>query len=403
MSGKVYVYVGTWGADLHDEQNSRVANGGIHVFSFDERDGNLTHLSNIAGDVNAGILCISPDRRFLYSVNERKDIDGRKGNGGGVYSFAIEPETGSLRFINRALSMGAYPCFITIDGTGSYVFVCNHGHHTDVVTRVIVNEGKFEVKVQYDEGSVAMFPTREDGGLGEPCDVKLLAGTSIDPFFQASSHPHSVNVDPTGQFVIVCDKGADRIVTYRIDHSDGKLAPTLPPYITTDPGTGPRHLAFHPSLRYLFVCNETNSSVNSYSFDIQTGNLGFINNLPSTPADYVPKDPSDQFARNNPADIQVHPNGKFVCVSNRGHNSIATYRIDGNGALSLVGYTPSGGEIPRALCFDPSGELLLAANQRTGNIVAFHMDGETGDLRPAGALTLISNPVCIRFVTFEEA
>lgn len=273
--------------------------------------------------MNAGIVCTSHDKRFIYTVDERKDLGSRRGAGGGVYSFAIEQDTGSLRLINKTESMGAYPCFITTDATGSYVFVCNHGNHTDVVTRVVVREGKFEVLAQYDDGTVAMFPVREDGGLGEVRDVQILTGSSFNPTYQASPHPHSINVDPTSKFVIVCDKGADKIIVYRIDYENGRLVPNSPPHISTDAGYGPRHLVFHPSLNYVFICNETNSSVSSYAFDHHSGTLTFINNLATIPADYVPKNPSDPFASNYPADIQVHPSGGFVCVSNRGDNSIA--------------------------------------------------------------------------------
>lgn len=399
---KVYAYVGTWASDLHDEQNSENSSGGIHVFLL-EQDGQLTHLSNVSEDVNAGILCISSDQRYLYSVNERKNLGGIRGNGGGVCSYAIEPETGLLQYINSTQSMGAYPCYISIDGTGSYVFVCNHGHHMDVVTRVIKkNGGKYTVKPQYDDGNVVMFPVREDGGLGDACDVKLLTGSSVDPFFQASAHPHSVNVDLTDKFVIACDKGTDRIVLYKINFGEGKLMPNVPPYVTTSRGTGPRHLAFHPSLPYLFINNETNSSVSSYLFDTKTGDLVFVNNLPTIPSDYVPEDPSDQFAANHPADIQIHPNGKFVCISNRGHNSIATYKIDVETAkLTLIDYTPTQGAIPRAISFDPSGRFLFVANQRSGSIVSFLIDAEKGNLKPTGATTYISNPVCIKFVKFS--
>ena len=399
---RIYAFVGTWASDLHVENNSKSSSGGIHVFSLDQENGQLTYLSNVSSDVNAGILCISPDQQYLYSVNERKDLDGIQGNGGGVCSYAIEPKTGSLRFINSTQSMGAYPCYITIDGTGSYVFVCNHGHHTDVITRVIKNnDEKFVVKAQYDEGNVVMFPVREDGGLGDACDVKLLTGSSVDPFFQATAHPHSVNVDPSSTYVIACDKGADKIVIYKINYGRQKLVPNVPPYLATLPGTGPRHLAFHPSLPYLFVNNETNSSISSYLFDSNTGDLVFVDSQTTIPADYVPADPYDQFARNQTADIQVHPNGRFVCVSNRGHNSIATYQIDEVSAkLSLVGYTPTRGEIPRAIGFDPSGRYLFVANQRTGNIVSFLVDTESGNLKPTGTTTHISNPVCIKFVKF---
>ncbi len=399
---KVYAYVGTWGSDLHDEQNSKGSSGGIHVFLLDQNDGSLIKVSHVSGDVNAGIVCISPDQRFLYSVDERKDLDGRSGAGGGICSYAIDPETGFLAFINSTQSMGAYPCYIAIDSGGTHVLVSNHGNHTDVVTRVVVDDqGKYRVDIQYDHGSIAMFPVRENGSLGEACDVKVLTGSSIDPDFQMSPHPHSINIDITNKFAIVCDKGTDRIITYRINYDEGKLVPNSPPFFAAVPGSGPRHLAFHPDLPYLFINNEINSTIDSYSFDTDTGELALVHGLRTLPPDYVPEDPSDPFAKNYPADIQIHPTGKYVCVSNRGHNSIATYKIDQKSAkLTLLGFTPTQGAITRALSFDPSGRFLFAANQRTGSIVSFLFDVENGKLSPTGAVTQISNPVCIKFAKF---
>jgi 6-phosphogluconolactonase len=391
--GKIVAYVGSWGKDSPDEKSSKSGGGGIHLYSLDPQDGSLAELDHIAPQINAGMICISPNRRYLYCTDERKNWEGSQRGGGGVHAFEIDPRRGSLRYIDGTASMGVYPCHMTVDARGTYVFVCNHGEPHEGVTKVILDEdGIYQIRMGYDDGVVAVYPVRVDGGIGRVCDVKVLTGSSLDAIEQASAHPHSVNIDPGNKFAMVCDKGSDRIITYRINHASGRLESASS--LETTPGSGPRHLAFHPALPYFFTSNEINSTISSYEYDPETGEVSFIQDVATLPKDY-----KADGTQNYPADVQMHPNGRFVCVSNRGHDSIAMYEIDPRTAsLTPVSFTPTKGNFPRALAFDPSGKYLFAANQHSGNIFSFLVNEKSGALTPTGSVLKVLSPVCIKFV-----
>jgi 6-phosphogluconolactonase len=394
---KMVAYVGSWGKDSPDEKSSRSGGGGIHIYALNPQDGSLAEIDHVAPQVNTGMICISPNQRHLYCTDERKNWEGSQRGGGGVHAFEIEPESGSLRYIDGTASMGVYPCHIAVDARGTYVFVCNHGEPHEGVTKVVVDEdGIYQVKMGYDDGVVAVYPVRVDGGIGRVCDVKVLMGNSTDVIEQASAHPHSVNIDFENKFAIVCDKGSDRIITYRINHASGTLE--LASALDAVPGSGPRHLAFHPSLPYFFTSNEINSTISSYEYDPQTGEVSFIQEAAT-----LPKDHKADGAHNYPADVQMHPSGRFVCVSNRGHDSIAMYEIDPRTAsLTPISFTSTRGNFPRALAFDPAGKFLFAANQYSGNIVCFAVDQKSGVLSPRDSTIKVPSPVCIKFVKFPS-
>ncbi|WP_019004502.1 lactonase family protein [Cohnella laeviribosi] len=394
-----YAYIGTWGADLQgQEKKQQASGGGIKIYRVNP-DGAFQYVATVSPEVNAGIIHISPDRRYLYTTDERKDLNGKYGNGGGVCAYRINQEDGTLEFLNAVSSVGPYPCYVVADRENKYAFVANHGNHEDVVTKVrITPDGKYEAVRVYDDGSIAMFLIKADGSLGECCDVKILEGKSVDGYFQRSPHPHSVWIDPTNRFLIIGDKGADSVIVYRIDYRNGKLIEAS--VFKSLPGSGPRHIAFHPELPVMYVNNEINSTVNAFRFDFDTGSIELIDTARTIPDPYIPPDPLDHFASNATADMRVHRTGKFLYVSNRGHNSIASYEIDRAGKLKLIGFTPTNGQIPRAINFDLTGDKLYAVNQRTGNIVEFLVDESTGELTPTGNELRLSNPVCIQFAQF---
>lgn len=384
-------YIGTWGADLHGGDGEKSAEGGIKTFRASA--GQFEQIATISPDVNAGIICVSSDKKYLYATDERKDWGGIQGNGGGVCAYKIEND-GTLTFLNEVSSAGAYPCYIAIDAANKFVFICNHGNHEDVVTRAVKMEsGGYRAERVFDEGSVAMFPVLADGKLGECCDVKVLQGSSVIEWYQWTAHPHSVKVDPSNKFLVSPDKGSDRIRVYRIDYVHGKLEEVHSE--KAEPGSGPRHVAFHPSLPLMYVNGEQNSTVHSYRFDEETGALRPIDRAKTIPPDYAPANPNDHFAKNETADIRVHKSGKFLYVSNRGHNSIAPYMLDDAGNMTPLEFTPSGGEVPRAIQFNASGDLLYALNQRSGNVVEFSVDDENGALLATGYEIRLSNPVCM--------
>lgn len=393
----LYAYVGAWASDLHMDGEEQEANGGIRIYTVDREIGKLQLTGQVSKDINAGILCISKDGRYLYSVDERKDRGKIPGAGGGVYSYQIRQEDGLLQPLNSQSSAGAFPCYTAIDPKGEFLFASNHGHHFDIASKTIKDiEGECHVERIFDDGSAVMFPLNEDGSLAPASYVDVLSGSSVNPIYQNSPHPHSIHVDANGRFVIVCDKGTDQIRVYRIDRQKRCLHPMEPAYKAKN-GSGPRHLAFHPRADYIFVNSELDSTVHSYHF--KEGKIEEICSVRTIPADYQPVDPQDHFAANFTADIQIHPSGRFLYVTNRGAESIAAFRVlEESGRLELIGYYDACGRVPRALRIMPGGKFLFVVNQRSGNIIRFCIDGETGELSRGEEVLKLPNPVCMRFL-----
>ena len=358
-----YVYVGTYSQKYgHVDGKGK----GIYLFTYSAADGSLTSLGLAAGTTDPAYLALAPNQQYLYSVNESRELDGQPG--GGVSAFRIDPASGALTFLNRQPSHGALPCFLAVDATGSMVIVVNH-----------------------DGPSTVAYPIAPDGSLGAASCIIPHVGASHQPGHPGDPHPHSVNVDSTNRFAIVCDKGLDQIITYRVDLAARTLVPNDPPSVAVNGGTAPRHLAFHPSERFAFVTNEVGSTLTSFAFERESGVLREIDTVSMVPRDFA--------GRNHTADIRVHPNGKFVYATNRGHDSIASFAVDEtNGRLTPLGHTSTQGGWSRHIRFDPSGHILLVANQNANTIVPFMVDPENGSLRPTGAVTETPTPVCIQFV-----
>jgi 6-phosphogluconolactonase len=357
------VYVGTYTQTLGHVAGKAL---GIYLYELDQSSGALRQIGQTPDVVNPSFLTVDRGGKYLYAVNELKDETGR--GGGGVSAFRIDPASGGLTLLNQESSHGGDPCHVTIDATGSVVVVVNH-----------------------ENGTVAAYPVRSDGSLEPASAVFQHEGSSVHPQHQRGPHAHSVNFDPTNRFALVCDKGIDKVMVYRLDRGSGRLAPNDPPSASTHPGAAPRHLAFHPYGRYAYVINEIGSTLTAFAFDSETGALCEVNTVPTLPSDYS--------GRNSTADVRVHPNGKFVYGSNRGHNSIASFAIDeSTGAVAPLGHTSTQGAVPRNFNLTPAGELLLAANQNSDTIVAFAIDPTTGALTPTGAVTQVPTPVCIHFV-----
>lgn len=357
-SGKLRVYFGTY---------NRGEGKGIYTSELDLANGKLSD-AQLAGEaVNPSFLAIHPSRKFLYAVGEIDNFDGKKT--GGVSAFAIDPKSGSLKLINQHSSQGAGPCHLVVDATGKNVLVANYGG-----------------------GSVACLPIEPDGSLREASTFIQHQGSSVDPKRQAGPHAHSINVDAKNRFAMAADLGLDRVLIYRFDADKGSLVPNDPPSVVMPAGGGPRHFAFHPNGRFAYANNEMASSVTALSYDPETGVLEELNTVPTLPADANAEG-------NSTAEVRVHPNGKFVYVSNRGHNSIAIFQVDASsGRLTPKGHASSGGEIPRNFNLDPSGQFLLTANQDSSNIVVYRVDAESGGLTPTGSEIEVPTPVCIRFL-----
>ncbi|MFN4179154.1 MAG: lactonase family protein [Armatimonadota bacterium] len=356
---RVRVYVGTY---------TGKGSKGIYAFEFNLRTAEATQPKLVAEAPNPSFIAIHPSARFIYAVNE---IWGG-GKEGTVSAFAIQPD-GNLQFLNQQSSKGVGPCHLTVDKTGKFVLVANYG-----------------------SGSVAVLPILTDGRLGEATCSIQHEGKSVNPQRQEGPHAHSVNLDPVNRFAIVADLGIDKLLVYRFDAVKGILEPNDTPFVATAPGAGPRHIAFHPNGKFLYAINELNSTVTAYSYDDAKGILTELQTVSTLP---------EGFAGNNTtAEVQVHPTGKFLYGSNRGHDSIAIFAIDeATGKLTSVGHQSTQGKTPRNFGIDPTGTYLFAANQDSDNIVVFRIDPQTGRLEPSGRIIEVPTPVCVKFLPLNSS
>jgi 6-phosphogluconolactonase len=355
-SGPILAYVGTYTGP-----RSR----GVYGFRFDRLTGTAQPLGCVAETRNPSFLAVHPSRKHLYAVNEVSDFQQDASQGGAVAAFRIHPDTGALTLLNQRSSGGAGPCHLNVDRTGRHVLVANYGG-----------------------GSVAVLPVLEDGALGPATAVVRHTGSSVNPRRQREPHAHSVNLSPDNRFALVADLGTDRVMIYRFDAERGTLVAHEPPFMALPPGSGPRHLAFHPDGRMVCVVNELLSTVAVFDYAAQ----GVL-----TPRQTVATLPGTFQGENTTAEVVVHPAGRFVYASNRGHDSLATFAIGADGRLQPSGHTPSGGRTPRNFALDPSG-YLWAANQGSDSVQIFRVEPATGVLTPTGEPIQVGSPVCIRFV-----
>jgi 6-phosphogluconolactonase len=354
------VYVGTY-----TEKQSK----GIYAYRFDSAADRLTSLGLAAESVNASFLAVDPSRRFLYAVNEIAQYEGH--TSGGVSAFAIAPATGKLTFLNEVPSGGAGPCHLAVDKTGKYVLVANYGG-----------------------GSLAVFPILEDGRLGEATALVQHSGASVNPQRQEGPHVHSIYLSPDNVFAISADLGLDEVFIYRFDAKRGTLAPNNPAFAIVTSGAGPRHFAFHPSLRFGYVIDELQSTITVFSYDSSNGALDVIGAVSTLPQGFKGESAA--------AEIEAHPSGKFLYGSNRGHDSIVVFAINARkGTLTPVGDVNTLGKTPRNFVIDPTGSYLFVANQDSDNIVQFRIDRSTGLLTPTGQVLEVPSPVCVTFVAIE--
>jgi len=350
------VFVGVYNGAEHD---------GIFTFRLDLASGALTPVGNGLETRNASYLAWHPDGVHLYAVNEVASQDGIKG--GTVSAFILDSATGALRFINRQPSQGTSPCHLCVAAGGRSILVANYG-----------------------SGTVGVLPVEADGRLGPARQTIQHEGRGLDPVRQKHAHAHAVAVDPTGCFALVCDLGIDRVMVYRFDPERGLLQPNDPPWVQLRPGAGPRHLVFAPGGRRVYVVNELDSTVAGFAFNPATGVLTAGQTVSTLPADFVGVSAC--------AAIRLHPGGRFLYVSNRGHDSIAVFGVDpATGVLEPAGHVASGGRTPRDFALDPSGAFLLAANQDSNTIAVFRVDPATGRPEPTGRNATLPKPVCVVF------
>ncbi len=359
--GKEYLmYVGTY-------TKAGSKSKGIYAYRFNSGSGEITSLGLAAETANPSFLAVHPNHRFLYAVNEVSSEKGEKS--GAVTSFSIDRATGKLTLLNDVASKGADPCYITVDKTGKYALIAN-----------------------YTGGSIAVFPVGDDGHLGDASSFIQHTGHGPNPQRQDAPHAHSIDLSPDNRFAIVDDLGLDETLAYKFDSGKGSLAG--PNIAKASPGAGPRHFTFHPNGKFGYVIDELSSTVSVFSYDAATGGLNPLQTISTLPKDFT--------GENTDAEVEVHPSGKFLYASNRGHDSIAVFAIDPKrGTLTLVENAPDPGKTPRNFEIDPSGKMLFVANQNSDNVVIFRIDQHTGHLEPTGKVLEVGQPVCVKFVPVD--
>lgn len=349
-----YIYVGTF-----DERGSE----GIYVFEFDRVSSRLMLVQTISGKKGPSFLAIHPGRRNLYSVNREGMQESDKN--GSVSSFRIDQANGRLTLINEQSSAGAGPCHISIDPKGRFAYVSN-----------------------YSGGNLALLPIEgKDGRLEAAKTVIQHSGSSVNPRRQGEPHMHSAIPSKKGRHVFASDLGIDKIAVYAVT-AEGGLVEVVTSSANANPGSGPRHFALHPKGAMAFSAEELSSTVSSFRLDPGTGALQPVSRVTTLPPDFT--------GNNSVADIHVSPDGRFVYVSNRGHNSLACFSINSKTAeLYHKGNFDTRGETPRNFLIDPKGEYVLVANQATDNIVLFKRDKENGSLAYSGVQAHVPAPVCV--------
>ena len=347
-----FAYVGAFTTE------KRKARGkGIAVFRIDPKDGAWQLVQTCETVHNPHFLALDGTQRFLYSAHGDSDQ---------VCAYARDAETGMLAPLNRRPTGGDNSSTVVVDAANRFLVLANGP-------------------------GVAVYPIERDGSLGERCELVIPPGEP-GPWRkeQHGPHPHQAIFDPSGRYVVVPDKGLDKIHVYRFDAERGTLACCDPPFVKARYGAVPRHIVFHPHAPYAYCVNEMDSTVFAYRWDASRGTLEPFQRIATTPDDYV--------GDNTGAEIAILPSGRFLYASNRGHDSIVIFAVDARtGRLAHVGWEPTQGPKPRFFGLDPDAGRLYACNENGHTIVEFDVDQETGRLRPTGQVIETGSPTCIAF------
>jgi 6-phosphogluconolactonase len=356
-SGAYFAYVGTYTAKTKSK--------GIYAHTFEPEAGKLTENRVAAETPDPSFLVVHPNGQYLYAVNEGPVTDD--GSHGAVTSFSLDKQTGKLTQLNQVSSLGTDPCFISIDKTGKFLLVAN-----------------------YTSGNVAVFPILQDGKIGEAtANIQHRGATGPNKDRQEAPHAHWIHTTADNRFAVAVDLGLDEVLVYKFDAKKGTLTPNEPPFVRIRAGSGPRHLVFSANEKYAYVASELASTVTALKFDAKKGTFKEFQTLSTLPPGFS--------GRNDVAEIALHPNGRFLYVSNRGNDSIAIYDVAPNGTLAATGGTSTGGKEPRHFTFDPSGKFLFVENQLSDEIDIFRVDPTTGALSSEAQTIKVPSPVCVVF------
>lgn len=363
-----YAYIGTYTRNAPGGDSGKAQSEGIYVAKVAPESGQLELLQTVPSD-NPSFLALSPDQQFLFAINEVADFEGKEA--GSVEAYRIDEASGEIALINRQALPGPIPAHLAVDPSGQFLVVG-----------------------LYIGSSYVVLPIGADGSLGAPIDEVMQEGSGPNEQRQEAPHPHAVTFDPAGRYIATADLGIDKVEIF--DLQEGKLAKISA--IATEPGSGPRHVAFHPDGTMLYVINELDATIAALPYDAESGKLGEAIATVSTVPDDFPEHKST-------AEIMVHPSGKFLYGSNRRFadhpdaDSIAVFRLDEQGVPERVQLVTENIAFPRAFQLDPTGTWLYALNQKGDDIVQFTIDQETGELTPTGNIAEVPTPVSLVFTT----
>lgn len=345
---------------------AEAANTGIYVYELDRTNQQLRRLDEVSGLKNPTFLNADGVNNKLYAIEEKNVGDG--GKMGQVVTFDIDPEAGRLTELNRADSIKPSTSHIQRDHNSNYLVVSG-----------------------YHGGNVGLLKLTDGGKSIKLVDEQQHEGHGPHPERQDRPHPHSAQFSPDNRFALVADLGLDKIKVYALDETNDKLV--YQGEGVTPPGAGPRHLAFHPNGQYLYSINEVDSTITLFNYDTNTGDLASVQTVTTLPEDFE--------GENTTAEIAISKGGRYLYVSNRGHDSIAQYTIDAeNGKLTFVERVSTEGGHPRHFALTPDGDYLIVANRDSNNLVLFSVDQQTGKLKFTGATASVSKPVCIQPVKY---
>jgi 6-phosphogluconolactonase len=358
LEGSMWVYFGTY---------TGAKSKGIYVSRFDPATGKLGAPELAVATASPSFLALHPSRRFLYAAGESSRLEGKRV--GVVSAFSLDLISGRLTLLNQQSSGGEGPCHLAVDPSGKCLLVANYGN-----------------------GVVAALPIQPDGTLAEPGTVIQHQGSSVNRSRQAGPHAHFITTDPADRIALACDLGLDKVLVYRLDPAKATLVANDPPFASLKPGSGPRHLAFDPTGQFVFLINEMGATLTAFAYDAKRGALTELQTVSTLPETFA--------GGRSGAEVQVHPSGKFVYASNRGHDSIAVFGFNAErGQLTFLQHQETQGKTPRHFALDPTGQWLLAENQDSDSVVEFRVEASTGRLSPTGQTISVGSPVCAVFVT----
>ena len=350
-----YLLIGTYNSPKSE---------GIYVYRFNSLTGKIDSVS-MTKSMNPSFLAVAASGKFVYAVNEIE----KDGNGGNVSAFSFDNKNGNLSFINQQLTGGDNPCHVKIDKTGKWISVSN-----------------------YSSGNFSILPLNKDGSINSKIQTIQNTGSGINKERQNEPHLHCTNFSPDYKFLYSVDLGIDKLISYSFNETTGNINNTASQIINTKPGAGPRHFTFSPSGKFAYLLEELTGTISAYSYG--KGNLNLIQNISTLPANFKGQAGS--------AEILVSSDGKYLYASNRGEsNTIAIFKIDSKGKLSLAGHQSTLGTAPRNFNFDPTGNYLFVANQNSDEIVIFKINHSNGLLKDTGKRISIGKPVCLRWIKIQ--